>query len=242
MQSALSQLWAMTLDLFFPPHCVNCRRTGAWFCQRCRRAMAPIAEPVCRGCGQGIAQGTLCASCRSTPLALEGIRSAYYFEGPLREAIHAFKYKGVRMLGQPLGEMLYDGFSRYQLAADIIVPVPLHPSRQGQRGFNQSLLLAEHLAQQTGLRLAAHELRRTRNTPSQVGLHAQQRRANVHDAFVWSGAPLQGQRALVIDDVCTTGSTIEACAAALSTAGAASVWGLTLARERFAPAAKPATP
>ena len=139
----------------------------------------------------------------------------------------------MRALARPLGEILAEGYERYRLPADLIVPVPLHPARHSQRGFNQSLLLAEELSTHTHVPLNHRDLLRVRDTVSQVGLGAADRRTNVQGAFAWQGGLLKGQHVLLIDDVCTTGATMEACALALSSAGAASVWGLTLAREKW---------
>jgi ComF family protein len=205
---------------------------GAWICTRCRKQIEAINPPLCVHCGRGVERGAVCYLCRSHRPALDGLRAAAYFGGSLREAIHAFKYNGVRALAGPLGEILYDGYLRHAIHADVLVPVPLHDARHSQRGFNQSLLLAQELARRSGLAVGQAGLLRTRDTRSQVGLGAAERRANVHEAFAWQGGSLASRRVLLIDDVCTTGATMEACAAPLYLAGALSVWGLTLAREK----------
>lgn len=230
---ALRSITSSALDLLFPPRCVSCKRRGAWFCARCRSSMNLIVPPFCDRCGQSVASGRLCDACRRRAPAIDGLRAVAYLDGGLRQAIHALKYNGVRALAQPLGEVLSEGYRRYALQADLIVPVPLHSARHSQRGFNQSLLLARELAVRVACPLDGNNLQRVRDTRSQVGLTARDRHSNVQGAFAWQGAPLQGQRVLLIDDVCTTGATMEACAAALCAAGAASVWGLALARERW---------
>lgn len=227
-----AQAWRTTLDLLFPPRCVSCGRHGAWFCSRCQGQVQPIVPPVCTRCGRMPGGSAVCEACRHGAPALNGLRAAALFEGPLRKAIHSFKYNCVRDLAGPLGEILAEGYSRFAVPADLLVPVPLHRARQGQRGFNQSQLLAEELAARAGLAVASRSLMRVRNTQSQVGLGAAQRRDNVRGAFAWRGETLRGRSVLLIDDVCTTGATMEACAAALYEANAAAVWGLTLARER----------
>jgi ComF family protein len=228
----LLQVWNTALDLLFPPRCVSCKRRGAWLCARCRAKLVPIPDPLCVHCGQSITSGDLCPACQERPLALHGLRSAHLLEGPLRSAIHAFKYNGLRPLAGPLGEMLFAGHTRFAMAADIIVPVPLHRARQSQRGFNQSLLLAQELAGRVHLPVDGRHLVRLRDTRPQVGLGATARRTNVQGAFTWTGESLAGQRVLLVDDVCTTGATLESCADALYDGGAAEVWGLTLAREK----------
>jgi ComF family protein len=126
--------------------------------------------------------------------------------------------------------MLYDYWRTLNLPMDLVLPVPLHPDRQKERGFNQSGLLAAVLSAHAQLPLDASHLVRTRATPPQVGLVAQERKANVQDAFEWTGDDLGGVRVLLVDDVCTTGATLEACAHPLRRRGANFIWALTLTR------------
>lgn len=123
-------------------------------------------------------------------------------------------------------------WSAHPMPADVVVPVPLYPARLKERGFNQAALLARELAQQSGLAMNKQTLIRHRSTASQVGLDAEQRKENVRNAFRCTDDALSGKRVLVIDDVCTTGSTLGACAAALHAGGADSVRALTLAHAR----------
>lgn len=127
-------------------------------------------------------------------------------------------------------------WERHPLPADLIVPVPLHPNRQRERGFNHAGLLAQAFAAQTGLPLAREGLARIRETAPQVGLTARERQDNVRGAFSAWGDMWAGRRPLVIDDVCTTGATLEACAAALRGTGSQAIYALTLARADFGPA------
>jgi len=152
------------------------------------------------------------------------------FDGILREAIHHLKYKNGRQLAIPLGDLLLDDWKAQPCLADVIVPVPLHKEREQARGYNQSTLLAQRLAQGTGLPLAEHALQRTRQTPPQVGLSAYERWLNVREAFACPEPHLAGQHPLLIDDVCTTGATLSACAHALHERGAETVYALVLAR------------
>ena len=155
-----------------------------------------------------------------------------YFEGGLREAIHRFKYQGLTALAPTLGKLMATYLEETSLPAEVIVPVPLHPSRVKERGYNQALLLTQELAKGTGLPLWGDSLVRARPTPPQIGLNAIQRRENVRDAFLSTDQRLAGKRVLLIDDVCTSGATLEACSIALHKMGVESVWGLVLARER----------
>ncbi len=168
---------------------------------------------------------------------LDGIRSVALFEGTLRKAIHRFKYDYVRDLAIPLGEMLAD-YSRLNhgqgqealVPGDVIIPVPLHKRRLWERGYNQSALLAERLGTALQVPVLHNVLYRNRYTMSQTRLDAQARSRNVAGAFSCSGSGVHNNRVLLIDDVCTTGATLNACGLALRKGGAQSIWALTVAR------------
>lgn len=176
----------------------------------------------------------LCDDCRGHASHLDGIIAAVVFAGPVREAIHSLKYGNGRALAAPLAAFMVDAWRRAELSADCVVPVPLHASRQAERGYNQSALLARALAAASGLPVDEKLLARRKATRQQALLNAVERRANVKDAFLCQAAAA-GKRIVLVDDVCTTGSTLEACAGAARAAGATSVWALTLARARWMP-------
>jgi len=146
--------------------------------------------------------------------------------------MHWFKYRGRAVLAEPLGELMATYWEQHPMPVDSVAPVPLHAARLRERGYNQAALLACEMARRTGLAVEDHTLIRQRATASQVKLDARKRRENVRDAFYCSGDDLAGKRVLLIDDVCTTGATLEACAVALYAGGARSVQALTLARAR----------
>jgi ComF family protein len=168
------------------------------------------------------------------PPRIDGIRAVGFLEGTLRTAIHRFKYSNVRPLAVPLGRLASQYLEENPLPVKIIVPVPLHSHRLRDRGYNQSELVAKQLGSATGMRVVTNVLLRVRSTIPQVGLRADQRRENVKGAFCCADTSLKGQDVLLVDDVCTTGATLEACSVALQEAGAGHVWGLALARERWA--------
>ena len=224
--------WQSGLDLLFPPRCVSCSQVGSWFCADCQAAVQFLPRTICPRCGEPVTTSGLCRGCRASPIALDGVRSVAFNEGTLRHAIHHLKYRGRRELGGVLGRMLFTYWRGADLAADLVIPVPLHPSRKRDRGYNQSGLLAGALAERADLALDEVHLIRARATPPQVGLGAEARQVNVKDAFAWVGDRLTGVRVLLIDDVCTTGATLAACASPLRQAGATAVWALTLARAR----------
>jgi ComF family protein len=223
------------LDLIYPPRCPGCGRVGYAFCEGCRARVQYIVPPVCRRCGSPLAEEGLCHRCRTVPSNLNGVLAVAIFSDPIRQAIHALKYENNTTLAAPLGEMMVDTWRRSDLPdADLIVPVPLHRRRYAERGYNQAILLARVLGHGLGLPVDNRTLVRLRATPPQVGLTQVERKRNVEGAFACLGSP-KGKTIVVVDDVCTTGATLEACAAALRTAGAANVWAFTLARAPAGP-------
>jgi ComF family protein len=155
-----------------------------------------------------------------------------YFEGVLRDAIHHLKYRGRAVLAKTLGSLMATYWMQHPIDCDIVMPVPLHASRLRERGYNQAALLAREMAQQIGLVVDEHTLIRERATSPQVELNAKQREENVRAAFCCTGSGPVSKQVLLIDDVCTTGATLQACATALYQAGALKVRALTLARAR----------
>jgi len=238
----LGKLKILALDLLFPPHCAACQHLGAWLCPDCLDEVETIEPPVCQHCGLPLAgsltrddSATVCARCQVSPIQLDGLRACAFHGGPLREAIHQFKYNDLRGLAPLLGRLMADGWERLapdDLALDAIVPVPLHRTRQRERGYNQSALLARELGHCLQLPVVEDAVVRSRATAPQVDLGAQARRANVRDAFRSHGNGLAGMRVLLVDDVCTSGATLEATCLALRGAGVSLVWGCTLARAR----------
>jgi ComF family protein len=152
------------------------------------------------------------------------------YEGPIELAVHRFKYQGWRRLAEPLALFLAERLVIEGLSAGLVLAVPLHPSRLRQRGFNQAELLARELRRRLALRAPPGELVRTRATPPQVGHDRRWRLQNVQGAFAWRGEDLRGQSILLVDDVATTGATLDACASALREACSGSVIGLSVAR------------
>jgi len=164
---------------------------------------------------------------------LDGLRSAAWHAGPLRTAIHRFKYRGQRVLAGPLGAILLEAWRRQPPLAELLLPVPLHARRVRERGFNQASLLVQGLSRGTAIPVDGRSLLRSRYTAPQVDLKARDRLANVDGAFTYRGPSLEGRAVCLVDDICTTGATLQACAAALRGAGARSVWAFTLARPRW---------
>jgi ComF family protein len=198
-------------------------------CRNCWGLIRPITPPICDKCGDPLAHlaGT-CPGCEGRDQIIQRLRAIGEYEGVLREIIHAFKYSGRHSIAPPLAAHMRTRGTDVLRLADGVVPVPLHWRRKYERGFNQARLLARHL----GLPLIDALVRR-RHTKPQVELAAETRRSNVTNAFVLRmhhESLVAGMRLVIVDDVSTTGATLEACAKALMEAGAREVSGLTAAR------------
>jgi ComF family protein len=231
MSRSVSQAFQSILDIIFPPSCLGCKRGGSVLCSTCLAAIQPLTPPLCQRCGTPLIPWQRCSNCTGRLQNLHGLRVVSLYQEPLRSYIHALKYDGHTRLAQPLGTLLALAYQRYGLHADLIIPVPLHTQRQRDRGYNQSQLLALACAEKLQLVCDPTLLTRVRATSAQVHLSPQERAKNVEQAFRCSQPHLvRNQRILLIDDVCTTGATLAACASPLRQAGAREVWGLALAR------------
>ena len=236
----------VTLDAVFPPRCAGCGNfSQTVFCAACKITLAPVCEPWCRVCGTPFDPGALaaeiCAGCRPNRYHGErpylAARSAYFFEGPMRHAVHSLKYRGktgqVPALAALMAEALQTNGELTTPGLQLVVPVPLHPWRRWRRGFNQSELLARSLAKQLGLP-ARDALCRSRFTPPQVGLTRDERELNIKGSFAVRAGnepALAGKSVLLVDDVFTTGATCEEAARTLKAAGAREIVVVTLARD-----------
>jgi ComF family protein len=228
------------VSLFFPPHCASCgadTSRGVHVCAECQARARPIEPPFCHRCSEpfdGAIDGEFeCANCGDRTLHFDCAVAPYLSRGIVREFIHRFKYDHERFLRRPLGAWLADGLTDPRLQDppfDAIVPVPLHPTRLRERGFNQAALLAELLGERAAVPVMEC-LQRTRYTTTQTRLDRHERMENLRNAFrVRHNASVQSRHLLLVDDVFTTGSTVDECARVLRLAGAASVRVATVAR------------
>ncbi len=226
------------LAVLLAPSCAACRApldapTRGAVCDACWNAVVPITPPVCVSCAEPLpswrrisTEQLRCPRCRRRGTVISRARSIGAYEGALRNIVHALKYDGRRSLAAPLAARMRAHGAELLDGADLAVPVPLHRSRARRRGFNQAADLARHIGLPCSL-----ALRRVRATPSQTDLPASRRHANVRGAFaVRRGASVAGRRVVLVDDVSTTGATLEACAGILLQAGAREVRALTAAR------------
>lgn len=229
------------LDFFFPPLCHICHSfipdAGAvHICPACRGALKPVETPMCQVCGipfQGAGADHLCGDCSKAKPHFDAARAVFLYEGECRELIHAFKYRNKTFLRRPLALMAAGALADFvsTQAPDVIVPVPLHKKRLRSRGFNQAVLLGELLAHEWRLPLERQAMCRIRWTIPQINLSADERRHNVKGAFaVANSAAVAGKSVLLLDDILTTGSTVEECARILKQAGASKVVVITIAR------------
>ncbi len=248
--------------IMFEPTCVACRHIlptplARAVCDACWSRIEPVRDPQCLICGDELTiagrqadaapgEAGRCERCARSAPAFSVARSAGRFDGPLREVIHAFKFEGRRLLAEPLGRLLLSAGREVLVDTDAVVPVPLHPLRSLARGFNQ----ADDLARQLKLPVW-RVLRRPRHGPPQAGLPAGARRLSPRGHFAPGlrtrmrrplGRPLAGARLVLIDDVMTTGATLDECARILRGAGAAEVRALTVARAVAGRPPRPAAP
>ena len=231
-------LLAPLRDLFFPPHCAGCGVAvdSPWLCAPCRDSLEFIKSPRCEVCSQpfsGMLDHFTCSNCQDRAFFFTSAVAVLKSAGPIREMIHRFKYNGQLWLAQPLAEFLAEGLSDERLDAEpisLLVPVPLHPLRKREREYNQAEILARTLGKR--LRLPVSDaLKRVRYTETQTHFDRRDRMQNLRDAFTMrQNKRVQGNRILLVDDVFTTGSTLNECARVLIEAGAQSVHALTVAR------------
>lgn len=212
-----------------PQCCALCAAaTGtALICVECARSL-PRLPPACPCCALPSTHGGICGACLADPPAFDRSQAAFVYAFPLDRLVQSFKYHGALALAGWFAEAMLEHRSQ-PLAADAIVPVPLARGRQRERGFNQALELARPLARWTGIPLAAEAATRIRETPPQASLPWAERATNIRGAFS-CGMSLAGKRVAVVDDVMTTGASLDEFAATLKRAGALSVENWLVAR------------
>ena len=225
--------------LFFPAHCAHCRVAvpdGEDFCERCVRAIERVRAPICSVCSQpyhGKVDEVECPNCAGEVFSFEFAVCVVRSRGPVRELLHRLKYGREVWIARVLANLAAGGFEDSRLAEkeiDALVPVPLHALRLRDREFNQSALIAGHLAKAVGIPVV-DALQRVRSTGTQTRLDRRERMQNLRNAFApRKNADVKNKSLLLVDDVLTTGSTLDACASVLLEQGASSVCALTLAR------------
>lgn len=241
--SGLAAIMRQLLHLVLPVGCASCgvgltNDPVPFFCRSCWSSIKPLGGPCCPRCGCPFASSValtyspshLCRACRLRRPAFTNAWSLYPYQPPLQDAIRLFKYRGKVALADALGELMSAAWQQPP-AVDLMMPVPLHPSRLREREFNQSLLLADRLSRRFHVALCYDNLIRLRRTEPQTELSRAARLKNLRRAFaVLRPGEIDGKRILLVDDVMTTGTTVNECAKALRKAGAADIFVGTLAR------------
>lgn len=237
----IKTIWENVINIFLPKCCVLCNKilsneTIHHLCEHCWNKFKPLSGLFCQKCGKPLPDGGAhCYFCRTTGASgthFEYIRAAGIYEGALKEVIHKFKYQGKDFLVSDLSKFLIqeskDKFDWTEI--DFVVPVPLHKESEHRRGYNQAKLLAEKVAEHFNKPLSFTNLIRLRKTKAQMQLPREKRLVNLIDAFaIVNPLEFKGKNILLIDDVSTTGATIEECAKTMKRAGIKKVWALVLA-------------
>jgi competence protein ComFC len=235
-----SELFQAAVALLYPATCAICRKqvkAGEYLCVGCDAKIVRIVPPFCETCSEPFAgsinDSFTCANCAHRTIHFVAAVAAYRGRGIARDVIHEFKYNRQIHLRHLLARWLFAALDDERLSGhrfDYIVPVPLHPARQRERGFNQASLLAELLSKHASIPCRPL-LKRIRYTTTQTALDRSERMENLHNAFrLRKNADVRGLRVLLIDDVLTTGSTLNECARVLKRAGATTVHAATAAR------------
>lgn len=228
------------VEMFYPSNCVSCghpQQPGTLLCGKCKATTPRIEAPFCGRCSrpfEGMIEGNFaCPNCEDLSPAFDCVVSRYHAKGALRDLIHRFKYGRQYYLRRVLAEYLFEAMEDARLVSvpsDCIVPVPLHPTRLRERGFNQADALAEILAKR--LRIPLYRcIERRRYTQTQTRFNRAERIQNLRNTFALrKSSDVRGRHPLLLDDILTTGSTLHECAKVLRAAGAESVRAITVAR------------
>lgn len=216
------------LDFLFPRRCVECGALGSYVCRKCIKGIKIIPSPICPVCGKQAVGGKTHPGCLKV-WGLDGLVAACRYEAVAKKLVRKLKYKQVKDVGKVIGDILASRIWKFELPPEVIlVPVPLHSSRKRERGFNQAKFIARDLGRRFSVRIE-NSLSRSRKTQSQVKLSRTGRIANVRGAFkVTSNVQIRGKNIVLVDDVYTSGATMNECAKVLKKAGAKSVWGMVL--------------
>jgi ComF family protein len=227
---ALIRVLDRALDLVFPPRCVSCDAFGAFICDRCHADMTRADGSRCDTCWMPLDPERACRRCRAFRPALRGVRSAFVYETAARDAVLALKFRGLSAAAPLMAGAMAEVLAKWRPPVTCIVPVPLSGRRRRLRGYNQSDLIAKEVGRLTGISLTRRALKRDRHTHSQATLSGDARWQNIVGAF-GAGKEVPTGGVLLLDDVITTGATLNTCARVLLSEGAGDVFALTFARE-----------
>lgn len=230
----LNKISTFFLEIFFPTRCLICGKYGQELCFDCAQNIEIIKTNLCPECGKISTTGKYCDSCRRSkkPHLSQIIVATRYNVGPIKQLVSLYKYDGFRGLAKPLGELIVCRLKSLNISFNdaVVVPVPLYIKRKNRRGFNQSELLARHISKQLSLS-GGDALARNRDTVPQVSLKKNQRTTNISGAFACVDRELVcNKNVILVDDVVTTGATLEECGKILKENGARKIIGAVIAR------------
>ncbi|MFB0509491.1 MAG: ComF family protein [bacterium] len=233
IRSKISYFFKSVLDFLFPPICFGCNKEidSGIVCYQCYNKITGSWLGVCAQCGYPLGYNQSCKNCKSS-LTLPRIRALGFYTEPFLPLIHALKYQGKKSLAEIFGKALTGLLNSDPILkqAEVLVPVPLHPARKRERGFNQSELLGFEVSRLTGIPVV-NALRRKKNTKSQTTLDSKKRIENMQEAFIIKdNKTVVNKKVILIDDVITSGATINSAAQTLLEAGVREVFGLVIAR------------
>lgn len=226
-------VYNQALDLIFPQRCVTCGKLGSVWCSDCSSQAYVIKEPYCRHCGTPGVTLNECIHCNTWQYNFDEARAWGKYSGTLRGAILSLKHRYNIQLGHELARFMAGVFPTQKWKVDLVVPIPLAPHRLAERGYNQAELLTKPFASLSRLTFAAKILHRSHETVKQFELDARQRWDNLLGAFQVDSHDLSGANILLVDDIMTTGATLNAAAVVLKSAGCSKVFALTLAKTLF---------
>ncbi|OGG03949.1 hypothetical protein A2W14_05790 [Candidatus Gottesmanbacteria bacterium RBG_16_37_8] len=217
------------LSLFFPRRCVSCGKIGRYFCKKCSRNISFINYLFCPVCRHPSMDGTTHARCRNR-FSLDGLFVSANYRGPVKKALRLMKYQYVSDLTSELTDLLFTSAPSFLKNLDFLIPVPLHPKREKDRGFNQSFLIAKLLGKKLNIPVRKNLLQRIKATKPQFGLKVGERNLNIRGAFnLINPEVVRHKKIGLVDDVATTFFTLKECAKELKIAQAKSVWAIVLA-------------
>ena len=218
------------MDLLFPPSCGGCGKIGERWCDKCGQSLTLLPVLICDLCGEPQKTSGICGKCKQSRPPYKALRSWAVFKDPMQTALHKLKYRQDIGLGDALALPLAEYVRTLNWDIETLVPIPLSAKRLSERGYNQVDLIARPLAMIHKWNYAPEVLKRTKHTRSQVGLNIAQRLENVQNAFTANPRFVKNKKVLLMDDVATTGATLNSASRALLEAGACHVYALTAAR------------
>jgi competence protein ComFC len=222
-------LWRL-VDFVYPPSCTVCGSEGNRFCPECLSKVIEVKGPICIKCGKSISFEGICDECKDNPPPYDALRSWAEFNGPLRTALHHLKYRSDIGISDTLSGPLIKIAEESHWNFDIVIPIPIGKQHRKERGYNQAALIAYPIALAFNVPYSDKLIYRIKETKSQVNLTSSERFKNLHNAFQGKNAKLKDKRVLLVDDVTTTGATLNSCAKALADSGCENIYCLTVAK------------